>query len=342
MALAVKVRKDEAERVRRWLAERGLLDKGRKAAREGDYVYFPVVAEVPGLEVVHKELPEVEKKGRIVEYLKGKIPDELLPLVPRSFDIIGHVAVVEVPEELKGYEREIGEAILRIHKNVKTVAVEEGPHEGVFRVQRVRVVAGDNNLLTLYKEHGVKMWVDVGKVYFSVRHSFERKRIAELVKDGEVVACLFAGVGPYPLVIAKKRPGAWMYAVELNPRAYELMVENIRLNKFQGRIVPVHGDVKDVVPRMFPEMADRVVMPLPKGAHEFLDEAFTTLKPTGGVIHFYTFVPQENPLEKRGKIERAAERWGFEVKDFKWRKVADYAPRIWKVVYDVEVVGVRN
>lgn len=337
MVLALKVRKEEAEKVRRWLADQGLLDNSRKAVKDGNYVYFPVVAEIPGFESVEKELPRVEKGSKVIDLLRGKIPNELIPFIPRSYDIIGHVAIVEVPEELKEYEKEIGEAILQIHKNVRTVAVEEGPHEGVFRVQRVRVVAGKNNLLTLYKEHGVKMWVDVGKVYFSVRHSFERKRIAELIKDGEVVACLFAGVGPYPLVIAKKKPRTWIYAVELNPRAYELMVENVKLNKFEERIVPIHGDVKDVVPRMFPEMADRVIMPLPKGAHEFLDEAFITLRPTGGVIHLYTFAPQEDPLEKKKKIERTAEKWGFEIKRFSWRKVADYAPRIWKVVYDVEV-----
>ncbi len=336
----MKVRKGEAEEVRKKLVEMGVLDRDRKATKRGDFVYFPVTQPVEGYEVVDVDLPPTKKKPRdIVEALKDVLTPEELERLVKSFDIIGHVAVIEIPEELRKREADIARAILAVHPNVKTVAVEEGPHTGEFRVQPVRVIAGDPNLVTVYREHGVRMMLEVGKTYFSVRHSYERKRIAEQVKPGEVVAALFAGVGPYPLVIARKQPGVKkIYAVELNPVAWKYLVKNVEMNGFQDKIIPVRGDVRDVVPRMFPGMADRVLMPLPKTSHEFLDIAMIALKPEGGIVHYYTFGPAEDPYsEAERKIREVAEEFGYNVEVLTRRKVADYAPYVWKVVLDIKL-----
>jgi len=338
VVLAVKVPKQRAEEVRKRLAEMDLLDQDHQIVAEGDFVFIPVKGDPGEFPVVEKDL--LKKKPRdLKEALEGKIPRELIPLVPRSFDIVGSIAVMELPEELRPYEREIGEALLRVHPNLRTVAVEEGPHQGPFRVQPLRVIAGENSLVTEYREHGARMKLELGKVYFSVRHSFERKRIAEQVKPGEVVAALFAGVGPYPLVIAKKQPKVKkIYAVELNPEGYRWMKVNVELNKLQGKIIPVLGDVRDVVPRMFPKMAHRVIMPLPKSAEDFLDVAMEALRPEGGIIHLYGFGPAEDPfgrLEKR--IREVAEEHGYRAEILERRKVADYAPYVWKVVVDAKL-----
>ena len=338
--LAVKVRKEEAEEARKKLAEKGALDTNFRAVKKGDWVYFPVKEPVDGYEVVEEDLPPARKKPRSLEdALRGILSPEEMKKLVKSFDIIGHVAVIEIPPELKEKERDIAEAILKVHPNVKTVAVEEGPHQGPYRVQPVRVVAGEENLVTRYREHGVDMWLEVGKVYFSVRHSYERLRIARMVKPGEVVAALFAGVGPYPLVIAKIQPRVEkIYAVELNPEAYKWMVYNIKKNHMEDKIVPFLGDVREVVPREFPHQANRIIMPLPKTADSFLDVAMTALKREGGFIHYYAFAPSEDPYrEAVEKIEEAAEEAGFRLVNWKGRRVADYAPRVWKVVIDAEL-----
>ncbi len=340
MVLALKVPREEAEKVRKRLVELGILDRDHRAKKEGDFVYFPVKSPLEGYEAVEIDLPAVRRKPRdMVEALSGLLSPEEVEKVTKSFDIIGHVAVIEIPEGLRDKEKLIAEAIMRVHPNVRTVAVEEGPHEGPFRVQPVRVVAGEPNLVTTYREHGVRMMLEVGKVYFSVRHSFERKRIAEQVRPGEVVAALFAGVGPYPLVIAKKQPRVKkIYAVELNPEAWKWMVKNVELNRFQEKIIPVLGDVRDVVPRMFPKMADRVIMPLPKTADTFLDVAMEALREEGGIIHLYTFGPAEDPFkEGEEKIREVVEEHGYCVRFLEERRVANYAPYIWKVVIDAYV-----
>ena len=339
MPLAVKVRKEKAEKVRRELIKNDLLDTNYKAVSEGNYVLFPIKKRIEGFNIVEADLPKAKKKPRSLEdALKDILTEEEISRLVKSFDIIGHIAIIEIPEELREREKEIAQAIMKVHPNVKTVVAEEGPTSGPYRVQPVRIIAGKKDLLALYKEHGVEMWVEVGSVYFSVRHSFERKRIAEQVKPGEIVAALFAGVGPYPLVIAKKQPKVKkIYAIELNPTAYRLMVKNVERNKFQDKIIPVLGDVRDIVPRMFPKVADRVIMPLPKSAEDFLDVAIEALKPEGGIIHLYTFGPAEDPFSRpKKRILEVAEENGFNVEFLTERKVADYAPRIWKVVIDAK------
>ena len=121
----------------------------------------------------------------------------------------------------------IAEAILKMHKNVRTVLRKMGAMEGVFRVRKMQHVAGEKRTTTLYTEHGVKMMLDVSKVYFSVRLSNERKRIASQVKKGEKILALFAGVGPFPLVISKKHPDTEIVAIEQFPECYYDSLEDL-------------------------------------------------------------------------------------------------------------------
>lgn len=97
------------------------------------------------------------------------------------------------------------------------------------------------------------------------RESTERMRIAKQVKPGEFIMLMFAGVCPYGIVIAKHQPKIKkIVAIEINPIAYKYMVENIKLNKLEDKIIPVLGDVKDKAKYWY-GMCDRVIMPLPKG-----------------------------------------------------------------------------
>src|SRR5262249_55187053 len=154
-----------------------------------------------------------------------------------------------------------------VHKNLRTVLKKLGPMEGEYRVRRVKPIAGEERTETIYKENGVLMKLDVSKVYFSVRLSSERKRIAELVMPNERVRVLFAGVGPFALAIAKRRPEAEVVAVEINPEAVRYMRENIALNKIRN-MEALESDARSLDLRALGRKFDRVVMPLPKSAHE--------------------------------------------------------------------------
>ncbi len=332
MVLCVKVKREEAKKVKKKLIEKRVMNTDYKPEHSKDFVFFPVKEKVSGLEVIERELERVEKPKNLKEELKKIMSEEEIKKLVTSFDVIGDIAIIEIPKELESKERLIGEAILHVHKNVKVVCKRAGIHSGVFRVRPVKIIAGENRTTTVYKESGAVMKLDVSKVYFSPRLSFERSRIASLVKPGEVIGAWFAGVGPFPLVIFKKQPRVKIYAIELNPDAFKYLEENIRINKAQEAIIPVLGDVREKVKNL--PLFDRVIMPLPKGGEDFLELAFERVK-QGGVIHFYHFVPKEGAFEKTKQVikEKAC---GKKVGIISMRRVRDFSPSMIQVVADIK------
>jgi tRNA (guanine37-N1)-methyltransferase len=281
-----------------------------------------------------------KKPRSLKEALSGVLPAELLQDVVRGFDIIGDIAVIEIPRGFEKYEKKIGQAVLSVHRNVKTVCKKAGKHVTEFRVMPVEVIAGEARkpLETVYQEHGVRMRVRVGEVYFSPRLGTERQRIAGLVREGEVIAALFAGAGPFPLVIARQKK-CEVYAVELNPVGVDLMQMNVQMNRLKGRIIPLLADARDA-PRLLPP-CDRVLMPMPKGGEDFLDVAFRLVKP-GGTVHFYQFAPDSDLwTDAQARVWDAARRAGKRVEIASKHVVRPHAPRVSQVVIDFRVFEAR-
>jgi tRNA (guanine37-N1)-methyltransferase len=200
----------------------------------------------------------------------------------------------------------------------------------------LKFVCGENNTETIYKESSLKIKLDVSKVYFSVRLSHERQRIAQVSKNGENVIVMFSGVGPFALVISKKNKLGKIVCIELNSTAVKYLEENIKLNKTKN-IISEKGDVRDIVNKKYVNFADRIVMPLPHSAHEFLVDAFLAIK-NGGIVHFYTIVESENGFDlafKKAEIE--AKKAGVQIEVSSSRIVRPYSPKEVQVVLDLLV-----
>jgi len=335
--LFLKVPRAQGEKTRCELIQKGIFVGGYPILSEGGFVLFPVSCSFGDFETVERDS---EKRpihhDRLKDALSGLLTQAELETLIGSFDIIGDIAIIEIPGALESREKEIGDALLVVHKNLKTVLKKLGPMEGEFRVRRVKPIAGEERTTTLYKESGVVMELDVAKVYFSVRLSHERTRISELVKPGERILALFAGVGPFPLVIAKTHKDAEIIAIELNPDAVASMEKNIIRNKAKN-VKAVLGDAREVVLKGYQNYADRVLMPLPKGAHDFLDVAFAGAK-DGGIVHFYTFAGIKDPFgEAIAKAESAAKASGVRIEVESQRIVRPYSPQTVQVVLDLIV-----
>jgi len=90
--------------------------------------------------------------------------------------------------------------------------------------------------------------------------------------------------------IAKMHKNVRVYAVDANPYAVECLKKNIKLNRVNGKVIPILGNSDEVVGRRLLGRADRVIMNLPGEAAQFICAACRALKARGGVIHFYRFL----------------------------------------------------
>ncbi|MCX8202332.1 MAG: class I SAM-dependent methyltransferase family protein [Candidatus Micrarchaeota archaeon] len=336
MVLAVAVSKKDAEKARKFLISRGIINFSYNPASSRDKIFFPLAES----EIAEEALKDLKVKHAVVRKRLKKKESKKVELPP--FDMIGEIAIFELPKEFRDKpetEREkaakkIARDIMANQKNIKTVAVKTGGIKGPFRIRSFKVVAGNRSTITIHKEHGCRFKLDVSKAYYSPRLSFERKRISSLIKEKETVFVPFAGVGPFAIIIAKNHPSASVYANELNPDAYRYLVENIKLNKVSN-VIPIPGDARDLKTKEYWRIADRVVMPLPMSADQFLDVAFHLAK-KGGTVHFYYFTDSIESAER--VVMEAAEREGRKIKIIESRVVRDYSPDIIEVVVDFQIL----
>ena len=273
------------------------------------------------------------------------LADELEPrelkLIYRSYDTVGDIAVIRVPEPLKERSKIIAEAVMQTHKRIKSVWRQASPVTGDFRLRGLEFVLGQRKTETFHKEHGCIFKVDLEKCYFSPRLSHERMRIARQVQPDEVVLNMFAGVGCYSIVIAKHSKPEKIVSIDINPFAIQFMQENIKLNKIEEKVVPVQEDAKKVIEERLQNAADRVLMPLPEKAYEYLDYALLALKPTGGRIHYYDFEHAkkgENPIEKiESKVSEKLQMLGVNFEVMFGRIVRPTGPNWYQVILDIQV-----
>ena len=228
-------------------------------------------------------------RGRLLrELARELVPSDLLRFVPKGFETIGDIAILNLPRELDEYKFEIARALLRrLSPHIRLVVRRASPARDPKRVHEYEVLAGSGGLETLHKESGCIFKVDISRAFFSSRLQYERARIAGLVRPGEVVVNMFAGVGPFSIVIAKRVPDVKIYSIDVNPEAYKLMVENVKLNRVEDKVVPLLGDAAEVVDLYnLKGVADRVLMPSPEHAINYLAKAVESLK-ARGFIHYY-------------------------------------------------------
>jgi len=333
--LYVKAPKQAAESVRRRLIVSGVFDGGREIVREGGFILFPVLqdASVEGCPLVRKKPVYADLRPRSLRgALEGRLSESELRLLPSSFDVIGDIAVIEIPDGLLHLKNVVGEALLRAFSSIRVAAMKSSPVSTEFRVRGLEVIAGENRTVTLHREFGCVYRLDVASAYFSPRLGGERMRVAGKVSEGERVLVMFAGVGPYAILIAKTRSPAVVVAVELNPLAVDFMEENARINKVNVNCIL--GDVRAVVPSL--GLFDRIVMPLPKDAGNFLDVALPALC-AGGVVHFYDFA--EKPGDSAERVAVLCGRLGYEMEVLDSVCCGSFSPKLNRVCVDFKVVG---
>jgi tRNA (guanine37-N1)-methyltransferase len=283
------------------------------------------------------------RKNNLSRLLDAKLRSEELKLVYKSYDIIGDIAVIRVPKKLAHQSTIIAEAILQLHNNVKAVWRQSSAVSGRFRLRKLEYLVGESRTLTAYKEHGCIFSVDLKNCFFSPRLSHERMRIARLIHEDEVILNMFAGVGSFSIIIAKHSQADRVYSIDVNPAAVGFMRENILLNHVLNRVIPIEGDSKTIIKERLRKTADRILMPLPEKAFEYLDYGIEALKPEGGWVHYYDFEHAgkgESAVSKvEAKVSQKLLLMGVSFSIPFSRIVRDTGPRRQQVVLDVQIFG---
>jgi tRNA (guanine37-N1)-methyltransferase len=330
----------------------GLTNRALRIQQDTTQLYIPLMRrpEEAELEKLKEKLPELELKTEafdkrkpqpktLHQALEDQLPPTLLTALPRALDVIGDIAVIDIPPELKTRERVIGEALLKTHKNVRTVLAKVGAVSGTYRLRELEVIAGENRTTTTHKEYGCQYNVDVATMYFSPRLSTEHNRVASLVQKGETVVDLFAGVGPFAVLIAKKNVDARVYAVDINPKAVEFLKRNIRINRVGSHVVAIKGNARQIVEESLLGVADRVIMNLPEKATEFLDVACKAVKTSGGIVHYYAFIRLPDSIEgAQQRFSEALEKTGRKVAFLSSKTIRETAPYEYQIVLDAKIL----
>jgi tRNA (guanine37-N1)-methyltransferase len=269
--------------------------------------------------------------------LSNKLEESEVSKLTSSFDTIGNIVILRIPEPLANKRYLIGDAILDTIKSARSVYMQISPITGDHRTRKLELIAGDDNPVTFYKEYGCRFKVDVEQTYFSPRLSTERFRIANLTSENEVVANMFAGVGTFSVIICKYGNVKKVYNVDINQAAHELSVFNSRLNRMEQKIESFCGDAKEIVNSNINGKSDRVLMPLPEKARYFVNDAVHCLKKEEGIIHYFLHVRADSKKKSletgRFETDDAFSEYSHDIKSL--HVVREVGPCFYQLVADV-------
>lgn len=256
--------------------------------------------------------------------------------IERGYDILGNIAIVKFKRGVKSNEKKkFALKFLKERKAVRTVLEKSERFKGRLRTLKTKFVAGERTKEALYKENRCSFRLNVESCYFSPRLASERLEIARMVRKGERVLVMFGGVAPFAVVIGKLSDAGKVVSVELGRECSKYAEQNVRLNKLQGRVEIVQGDVRRKVPNL-KERWDRIVMARPNLKDSFLDVAFSKIK-KGGIIHYYGFYPEEEKEKMKELILNEAKKAKRKVKILNVKKAGDIGVRKFRYRADIKV-----
>ncbi len=336
-SVGIRVSYLNAETFRKWLSLNNSIVPDLSFIHEKTHLIIPLslsledaqrlLSDFPSplpFELVHTIFPPKKLPPKsLLEILSETIPPSLHSLIPKSFDIIGDIAIVDIPRALKNWTDEIGNGLYSLFPSIKTVYNKTSSVSGQLRIRDLELIAGEKKCLTEHVEYSLRIIVDVCGAYFSPRLGTEHNHIASLCQDHETIIDLFTGVGPFPLHIAKKC-SAIIYAIDINPVAIDNLKHSLKLNKLKGIIHPILGDCTTLPPSL--PKADRVIMNLPGSSERFLETLVKLIKPHA-TVHFYHFVKTSNPKKELLSLLEPLSDFGWYIsKIYSIRKVRESAP----------------
>ncbi len=258
------------------------------------------------------------------------LPEALLAEVPQGWQRVGDVIILRLPPSLESHAAAVGSAFAR-GLGAKAVLQRVGGIAGDFRQPRVKLLHGTSTE-TIHQENGIAYALDASRTMFCPGNLAERIRMGRVVRPGEVVVDLFAGVGYFSLPMACRGHARWVYACEVDPVAHSFLCRNAALNHL-ANMKPLLGDCRLVAPE---GVADRTVSGWLWQPVLFLPKAMRTLR-RGGILHHHALAKADTLRARVREVERAARDEGRRATVEVIHRIKSYAPGVHHVVLDVAV-----
>ncbi|GBE77437.1 tRNA (guanine(37)-N1)-methyltransferase [Sparassis crispa] len=193
------------------------------------------------------------------EILNAVLPEDLSEgAPPSSFAVSGHIAHMNLRPEYYPYKYLIGQVILDKNPGIKTVVNKIDNISNQFRIFNMELLAGEPDYKVVHHEANCRFTFDFTQVYWNSRLNHEHERIVQLFSPQDVIADVFAGVGPFSIPAAKK--GCGVLANDLNPKSYKYLRQNIDDNKVTQLVRPSCEDGRGFIGDVFNNIYD---LPLP-------------------------------------------------------------------------------
>ncbi len=245
-----------------------------------------------------------------------------------NYDLIGNIAIIKFPDQATKEEKlaKAQELVNRV-PSIKTVLEKAEKVSGRLRTIKTNYLLGENNLVADYKESGCRFKFNVETCYFSPRLAAERLAVAKLIKKNQRVLVMFAGVAPFSIVVAKNAKPKKVIGIELGKDCEKYALENIKLNKVEGIVEHIQGDVKRVIPKIAKDLGkfEIILMPRPNLKETFLKEALMLAKKSTKII-YYGFSPELKKTELILELENQAKKLKRKIKILRVLEAGDIAP----------------
>lgn len=174
--------------------------------------------------------------------MSSVLPEDALDEIPSGFNMVGHVAHLNLRDAYLPYKHLIAQVIIDKNPQITTVInkVANVGDEDEFRTFKYEVLAGPDDLNVEIREEECVFKFDYSKVYWNSRLNTEHHRLIEMFQEGEAVCDVMAGVGPFAIPAGKKHVFCW--ANDLNPDSYRYLVEAVDRNKVGSFVRPSNED----------------------------------------------------------------------------------------------------
>ncbi len=277
-------------------------------------------------------------KDKLKEQLKSELSEEELSLLPGGFQTLGKVVILKLNPNLLEKKEIIGKACLDMFPKIKSIYINKGKIVGTYREpEKIEFIAGENNPIVEHKEHDVTYRFNITKIMFSKGNINERKFLTTLIQSGEIVVDMFAGIGYFSLPIAKHSSVEKIYSIEVNPESYKFLVENIKINHLEDKIVPINGDCKVEVIKLSESgiRANRVIMGVFPAPKEYITEALSLVNNNGTVFHYEGVAEKDKYIVLFNEFNEIAQKEGYNCELKSHRIVKSYGPNLYHIVLDI-------